>query len=150
MEDIKFSSDDIAAIKQIIECHEKEPWTVHIGIRELWLRNNDSSAEFRLLFLFNIRITVSRVTFKNKRTGTMTEVMHYCEQFAKKNHISTVVVQSVETAEMAQWCLKNGYQPNPNASMEFNGLVIGDYEKDIEAELQLDANLNADQNLNES
>lgn len=99
------------------------------GIRELWFRNSDSTAEFRLLFLFDLRMTVSRVAFKNRRVGTMAEVMGFCEQFARKKGVKKLVVQRVETPEMAQWCLKNGYHPSPVSTMGINGLVIGDYEK---------------------
>lgn len=131
MENIKFSQADIAHVQHIIEKHEGEPWITCQGMRELWFRNGDSSAEFRLLFLFNMRLTVSRVAFKNRRTGTMSEIMTYCEKFARNNWVSKIVIQSVETPEMAQWCLKNGYQPNPSATIEIDGLLVGDYEKDI-------------------
>lgn len=134
MESIEFLSEDIERVQQIIENHEGEPWTMHQGIRELWLRNDERTAEFQLLFLFDIKMTVSRVAFKNKRTGTMTEVMAYCEQFAKEKGVRKIVIQSVETSEMAQWCRKHGYEPNPTATVEIEELLIGDYEKDIEAE----------------
>ena len=78
-----FSLEDITCIQRIIEAHEGEPWTVYHGIRELWFRNSDSTAEFRLLFLFDIAMTVSRVSFVKRRVGTMTAVMNYCKQFAK-------------------------------------------------------------------
>jgi hypothetical protein len=128
MEDVLFSLEDIMCIQRIIEAHEGEPWTVHHGIRELWFRNSDSTAEFRLLFLFDIAMTVSRVSFVKRRVGTMTAVMNYCKQFAKKHGVNKLVIQSVQTPEMARWCLKNGYLPNPSASIEIDGLVIGDYE----------------------
>lgn len=131
MKGIMFSPKDIAYVQRTIETREGETWTVHQGMRELWFRNSDFTAQFRLLFLFDIRMTVSRVAFKNRRVGTMTEIMKFCEQFAREKGVKKLVVQSVETPEMAQWCLKNGYKPNPAATMEINGLVVGDYEKDV-------------------
>ena len=51
-------------------------------------------------------MTVSRVSFVKRRVGTMTAVMNYCKQFAKKHGVNKLVIQSVQTPEMARWCLK--------------------------------------------
>ena len=139
MQNIFFSQDDIANVQQIIEKHEGEPWTVHQCVRDLRFHNKDATAEFWLSFLFDERVTVHSVTFMNKWTETFTEVMTYCEQFAKSNRVGKIVIQSIGTPGMAQWCKENGYQPNKDASVEFEGVVYGDYEKDMDAERERDA-----------
>ena len=63
----------------------------------------------------------------------MTAVMDWLVGFCKKNKISTICIQSVETQEMAAFCQKYGLRPNPSASMLCDqGVVIGDYLFDVD------------------
>lgn len=58
----------------------------------------------------------------------MTDVLEYLISFCKKHNIAQICIQSVETKEMAAFCHKNGFVPNPNASFENKeGLILGDY-----------------------
>ena len=140
MKNIKFSQEDITNMRKIIETHEGELWSVHQCVWDLRFCNKDATAEFWLSFLFNEWIVVRSVTFMNKWTETFTEVMAYCEQFAKNNRVSKIVIQSVGTDELSQWCRKYGYKPNPSASVNVGGFVFGDYEKDMDAERKRDEN----------
>ncbi len=45
--------------------------------------------------------------------GTMTEIYEYLRTFCKEKGIKKIVVQSVETKEMADFCLKHKMEPNP-------------------------------------
>lgn len=42
-----------------------------------------------------------------------------------------LVIQCVETQEMVNWCIKNGFASSPSNSMEVGGLILGDYFKKI-------------------
>lgn len=59
----------------------------------------------------------------------MTAIAAYLEEFCRMRRIQELVIQCVETSEMAAWCCKNGFSPVPSASMEFDGIIIGDYRK---------------------
>ena len=97
----------------------KRQVSIHRGIREVWFRGTEG-IELRLLFLGRLRLTISRVAFENQRCGTMSKI---------------IVVQSVETLEMAAFCLKHHFQPDVNVSMEIDGILIGDYKLKISNEL---------------
>lgn len=129
--DIILSSKEKENIRVFLEQQEDVPIIVHEGIRELWYQSEDRSSELRLLFLQNMRITISRVEFINRRKGTMTKVLSILESICKKNKVSQIVVQSVETPEMAKWCVKMGFTPNPNSTFPFNDVMLGDYIKQI-------------------
>lgn len=92
-----------------------------------WLHSRTYTSELRILLLADIQITVSRVRFIYQRIGTMTAVLRWLEDFAKRNHIGKIVIQSVETDAMRYWCLKHGFRPNPSASIEVGGKIYGDY-----------------------
>ena len=51
----------------------------------------------------------------------------WLKNFCKRNGIPRIVIQSVETKEMSNWCIKNGFQPDEYASMPIGGFVIGNY-----------------------
>ena len=97
----------------------------------VWFHDENWEMELRLLLLADLHLTVSRVVFINQRQGTMTELLGILEDFCIRNSVKEILVQSVETAEMAAWCHKNGFTPDPNASFMSNGIMLEDYRKRI-------------------
>lgn len=97
-----------------------------------WLHSRTYTSELRILLLADIQITVSRVCFINRCIGTMTAALRWLENFAKRNHIGKIVIQSVETDAMRCWCLNHGFQPNPSASIEMGGKIYGDYIRPVQ------------------
>lgn len=119
------------SLRILLEQLEGETISIHYGIRELWFHNETWKSELRLLFLGSYQVTVSRVAFLHRRQGTMTKVLSFLEDFCKQNQIQRILIQSVETPEMAAFCVKNGFTPNPYASFLADGCVLGDYIKNI-------------------
>lgn len=76
-------------------------------------------------------MTVSRVAFVNRRQGTMTTIYEELIRMCKARGIQMLVIQCVETQEMVNWCIKNGFASSPSNSMEVGGLILGDYFKKI-------------------
>lgn len=129
MTDTKLDEKTISRLMTLLQEKEKCNVELRRGIREYWFLGCKTETELRILILFDIQITVSRVNFINKRQGTMTEVLAIIEQFCLDNKISRIVIQSVETPEMSKWCFKNDFKPVPTASFDFEGFVAGDFEK---------------------
>ena len=78
--------------------------------------------------MFHFKLIISRVAFHHQRKGTMTAVLDYLIHFCKEHQIQFICAQSVETKEMASFCTKNGFSPDPNATlMNKEGTIIGDY-----------------------
>ena len=71
---------------------------------------------------------ISRGSFIHQRLGTMTAVYHWILAFCKQHHIREICVQSAETREMANWCLKNYFIPDLNATFSMSGFIRGDYK----------------------
>lgn len=127
---IKFTDEDIEILQDMIEKAERTKMTCRRELSGIWLesKNHDIPVtELRLLILSNIQVTVSRVCFKNERRGTMTSVFEFLKNFCIRNNINQIVIQSVLTKEMSNWCKKHGFNPMNAASIEINGIVIGDY-----------------------
>lgn len=118
-------------LQALLENQEKEPIAIHRGIRELWFHNEAWDSELRLLFMGTYQVTVSRVAFIHRRHGTMTKVLAFLEDFCRQHQIQRILIQSVETPEMAAFCQKNGFEPRPNASFEMHGYILGDHIKEI-------------------
>lgn len=88
----------------------------------------DKEAELRLLTFLCDSLIVSRVQFHHRRCGIMTRVFAELEQFCQRNGVKKIIVQSVQTPEMASWCEKNGFKPAPVASHFYHGFIMGDWE----------------------
>ena len=129
---LRFSEEDIAQMLQLLEACEGTKIYCKREINGIWLHTKNYDTELRLLLLMNFRLTVSRVLFVHRRQGTMTKIMAFLEKFCKEHNIPEIVIQSVETKEMASWCQKNNFQPNPSASMQIKDLIIGDYRRCVE------------------
>ena len=125
------SPEEKETLRKLLEEQEGVSISVYEGIRELWYRNEDRQSELRLLFLFNYKVTVSRVCFIHRRQGTMTKVLSVLEGYCKKNKVEQLLVQSVETPEMANWCMKMDFTPDPNATFLVDGFLAGDYKKQM-------------------
>ena len=128
MNKLQFPDKDILELKKLLEEREKEPIEDQRQLSGVWLYSNTWETELRLLLLSDIKIIVSRVCFKYKRQGTMTAVLDWMIHFCNKNRISKICIQSVETKEMAAFCIAKGFHPDSNASMQGSGgFIIGDY-----------------------
>lgn len=84
----------------------------------------------------NFRVTVSRVCFIHQQIGTMTRVLELLKRFCRYHAVQEILVQSVETKEMAAWCSKSGFTPDPRAALEFDGVFLGDYIMKINPETE--------------
>lgn len=128
--EVLFSEEDKQNVKKLIEY--KNPCNLNIteSFNTIWYRDPESETELRILFLGDIKMTISRVAFKNKRVGTMTDIYNYLLNFCKEKGIKKIVVQSVETKEMADFCLKHNLQPNEYC-MDAGDYLMGDYEFNI-------------------
>lgn len=133
---IKFTEEDIKILQDMIENDERIKLTCWRELSGIWLKSKNHDipvTELRLLILSNIQVTVSRVCFKNERQGTMTSVFEFLKDFCIKNNINQIIIQSVLTKEMANWCIKHGFNPVKSSSIELHGTVIGDYAFPVSA-----------------
>lgn len=125
--EVLFSEDDKQNIKKIIERKNSGNLEITESFNSIWYRDSESETELRILFLGEIKLTVSRVAFENKRVGTMTGVYEYLRNFCKEKGIKKIVIQSVETKEMANFCFKHRFEPNQYC-MDAGDYLMGDYE----------------------
>lgn len=97
----------------------------------VWLKDVADTTEFRYVILKD-RIVVSRVNFKNRRSGCMRACFELLKSFSCKLDYDIIVIQSVQTYAMQQWCLANGFEPDDNTFMIMDGsgheVVAGDYD----------------------
>lgn len=90
------------------------------------IQSEDCETELYIKKSLNSLI-VSRVTFKNKRQGTMTKVLDELINITKGYGYNKIIVESVLTKKMSEFCLKNNFKQKPNCFGEFDG-YMGDYE----------------------
>ena len=94
------------------------------------LQSEDGETELYLKKSLNSLI-ISRVKLKNRRQGTMTAILKELVEVTKSYKYNTLLVESVLTKEMSEFCLKNGFKQKQNYFGEFDG-YLGDYELIIE------------------
>ena len=110
-----YSDSDIAQIQKLLENAEKVPVTCEREFSGIWFQSEDMETELRLLVLSTISVTVSRVSLRNKRQGTMKKIFEFLKDFCCRNHVSKIVIQSVLFPGMAKWCEKMVLRLNPRA-----------------------------------
>lgn len=97
----------------------------------VWLKDAADTTEFRYAILKD-RVVVSRVNFKNRRSGCMHVCFELLKSFACKLNYNIIVIQAVQTYAMQQWCLANGFEPDDNTFMitdeSGHEVVVGDYD----------------------
>lgn len=128
---LTLSEDLLQKIQSIIEERNHCECPYQIRGNSVWFLSTTDETELRLLTLGDISVTVSRVGFSHRRAGTMTEIISLLKLFCKEKGIKKLVVQSVETEEMAAFCRKFGYMPDPNCSLMLDDFVYGDYVKEF-------------------
>lgn len=57
----------------------------------------------------NNNLVVARVEFIHKRKGKMTELYRILKKIRRKYHTGPIMIESVMTEEMKEWCLKNNF-----------------------------------------
>ena len=122
-----FSENEIADITSLLKEREKTDIECIPQISGIWLHDPSWQTELRLLVLPKIKLTVSRVCFQRRRQGTMSEVVKWMIRYCHNHEIPQICIQSVETQEMVNFCLKNDFSPNPLTSFEIDGRILGDY-----------------------
>lgn len=118
----------IEKIKKIIEIKNGEKVNANKTFQTWWITGTDaeSELEFRVSRLGNSTLIISRVNFPVRRVGTMTNIFLILKQFCEKEKISHITVQSVETKEMMDWCIKNGFTA-AEFNIQIEDVFSGDY-----------------------
>ena len=132
MENVSFTEKDIVELSQLLLEREGGRIECEKEISGIWLHSPGFETELRLHTLKNMWLTVSRVCFMKRRQGTMTAVSEWLKTFCAAHSIPEIVIQCVQTPEMAAWCQKNGFVPDPIASFPYNGgFIAGDYRLEL-------------------
>ncbi len=129
---VVFGSHEVELLQNVLNRLTGERFTCQYELSGIWLHSESSDAELRLLIFSDQKLIVSRVLFKEKRHGAMTGVYRYLARFCKTNRLHTIVIQSVVTEAMANWCIKNGFTHSKISWVQLPGYIGGDYLKDIE------------------
>lgn len=133
---IMFSEEELEELRLLLEAQECVPIQCRRELSGVWYHSESWDSELRILFLMDFRVTVSRVCFIRRRIGTMTRVLELLTRFCRYHAVQEILVQSVETKEMAAWCAKNGFTPDPRATLEVDGVILGDYIMKITPEIE--------------
>lgn len=109
----------IPVIDLFIEDNDGKPLEcikIHMG--RLFLHGNNEQE--LMLRLNGPTFTVARIAFAHKRQGYMTRLetilLDICETCPDKKGIR---IESVETEEMLQYCLKNNYKQHPSCIYDY-------------------------------
>lgn len=133
---VLFSDEELTKMAQIIEAGEGSTvqWSRSYMFVVEFYADGCKETQFRMGFLSQIALIISIVSFKNKRCGTMSELLDFIIEKCKEHGIQKIVIQCVLTEEMASFCLKHGFSPNTNTGVMRKGThmlkeyLSGDYE----------------------
>lgn len=112
--------DDLNPIIDLfIKDNDDEPLSqIKIDLGRLFLTGSDE-LELMLRMVGDYFI-IARICFRHKRQGNMKRLeqllLNLCEKYQDKKG---VIIESIVTNEMRNYCLKNGYQPFHNSNYDF-------------------------------
>ena len=127
MHNLTFTENQLETIKNIIEDKDQQKCTVHKSFNTVWIHGETSDTEFRISFLGNFRLIISRVKFQNQRCGIMSTLLEELKEICLENNVHTICMQSVETKEMINFCIKQQFKPDPYCTFDYDGDIYGDY-----------------------
>lgn len=127
MHNLTFTENQIKTIKNIIEDKDHQKCTVHMSFNTVWIQGETSDTELRISFLGNLRLIISRVKFQNQRCGIMSTLLEELKEICLENNVHTICIQSVETKEMINFCIKQQFKPDPYCTFDYDGDLYGDY-----------------------
>lgn len=127
MHKLTFTENQIETIKNIIEDKDHQKCIVHKSFNTVWIHGETSDTELRISFLGNLRLIISRVKFQNQRCGIMSTLLEELKEICLENNVHTICMQSVETKEMLNFCIKQQFKPDPYCTFDYDGDLYGDY-----------------------
>lgn len=92
---------------------EKEDQELYINIEnnfvnKLFITSN-SELDLYIKYFPQNSITISRISFNNKRVGNGTKLLELCKSICNKYGFDKIIVESVCTDEMAKFCISKGF-----------------------------------------
>lgn len=124
------TQSELNSLKAILERGEKTEFQMYPEYRTTFWFKDNQNAELRIICGLD-RITVSRICLNNKRHGTMTQILNKLNNICTRHHWKTIVIQSVLTSEMENWCHKNGFLPDKYCAIQTEEGIRGDFLKEI-------------------
>ena len=128
---LELTKEQTQRLVNIIEDKQGCICNVSNSMRTVWITSDDGENELRVSFLCNFALVISRVRFSIKRHGTMSLLLDALKEICEDYGVHRIVMQSVLTREMEVFCHKAGFRADPNATMEVDGILTGDYKLDF-------------------
>lgn len=95
----------------------------YVETNRLFIEGYTRGKENELMLRYNCgrdnRLVVARVRFVHRRKGNMTELYRILKRIQRKYHTGPIVIESVMTDEMREWCLKNKFYEDESAKRNF-------------------------------
>lgn len=91
----------------------------YVQMKRLFVRGTHKHNKNELMLRFageDNELIIGRVQFIEQRVGKMTKLYEILKKIQKKYKIGKIVIESVITEEMEQWCLKNGFVKKENST----------------------------------
>lgn len=124
---LTFTEPQIATLKKIIETQDHQSCIVTKSFNTVWIQGEESDTEFRICFLGNLKLIISRVKFQNQRQGILSFLLEELKKICLENDVHVICIQSVVTKKMINFCLKHHFEPDPYATFLNDGDIYGDY-----------------------
>lgn len=85
----------------------------YVNHERLFIKGYSKGKQNELMLRFNYtsenNLVVARVEFIHQRKGKMTELYRILKRIQHKYHTGSIIIESVQTAEMKAWCTKNNF-----------------------------------------
>lgn len=127
---MKFNPSDFEEIKEIMQKLDNTKVSIVFNslFNTIWLQGDSGLESEIYLKIYVDKLVIARMGFNNRHKGIGTEMLRLLKDYAKKNNLKSVMVESTLTKEMNNFCRKYGFKPVEHQCHEYNGDIFGNYE----------------------
>lgn len=110
---------------------DKDSYTMNVSHSgNLSIFNGDCSQDLYLRPFPKDTLTIARMYLMNSRKRTGTKILNFCKDYAIRNNLKYIVMESVQTPEMMAFCKKHGFVPGGDC-IEFDNVLVGNYTLEL-------------------
>lgn len=130
---VKLNSEDFDTIKTLVEKADDVKLDYSTSAAGNSIRLYSQEEETSLYFKVNFKsLIISNVILRNKRKGTMSCVLEEIKLLCHKYNVNEILVESVTTIEMYEFCLKHNFvKRDLYPSLSDEGNFRGDYVLEV-------------------
>lgn len=124
----QISKEDFFIIKDLIDNFEKDTlyFKQTLGFNSIYLESLHTETELYAKSILD-KLIISRIVLSKRREGLGSSILSELINIANSKGFKQIIIESVCTKEMMNFCLKHNFKVDKNTSILLDELEFGNY-----------------------